>query len=62
MVLSLVEVWRVPVATRRPLFVGDVLIDAGAENSPLLPLNSGYLSTLSYRKMNELAGDISYSD
>lgn len=40
MVLSLVEEVIDGVATRRPLFVGDVLMDAGAENSPLLPRNS----------------------
>jgi hypothetical protein len=40
MVLSLVEEGRVVVARRRPLFEGDVLIDAGAEYSPLLPRNS----------------------
>ncbi|KAG7037809.1 hypothetical protein SDJN02_01440, partial [Cucurbita argyrosperma subsp. argyrosperma] len=40
MVLSLVEEDIDGVATRRPLFVGDVLMDAGAETSPLFPLNS----------------------
>lgn len=40
MVLSLAAEDTGAVATRSPLFVGDVLIDAGAEYSPLLPLNS----------------------
>lgn len=42
MVLSLAEEGSVAVATRSPLFDGDVLIDAGAEYSPVLlpPLKS----------------------
>lgn len=45
MVLSLFVGVTLPLATRSPLFVGEVLIDAGAENSPLLPLISFLLLT-----------------